>query len=137
MTSLDDVVVENTGFGYGDNDTASVENGSIASAGDTIPVSAAAGDTLPGDAISDTIQKPGQAQVELNIQDGQVVGVNVVNGGFGFSKLPEIVINSDTGSGAKLLPVLKFTKIDDASQLAQIPQVSQDAVVTVISCIDK
>ena len=137
MTSLDDVVVENTGFGYGDNDTASVENGSIASAGDTIPVSAAAGDTLPGDAISDTIQTPGQAQVELNIQDGQVVGVNVVNGGFGFSKLPEIVINSDTGSGAKLLPVLKFTKIDDASQLAQIPQVSQDAVVTVISCIDK
>ena len=137
VTSLDDVVVENTGFGYGDNDTASVENGSIASAGDTIPVSAAAGDTLPGDAISDTIQTPGQAQVELNIQDGQVVGVNVVNGGFGFSKLPEIVINSDTGSGAKLLPVLKFTKIDDASQLAQIPQVSQDAVVTVISCIDK
>ena len=147
VPSLDAVVVENTGFGYGDNDTASVENGSIASAGDTIPVSAAAGDTipvsaaagdtLPGDAISDTIQKPGQAQVELNIQDGQVVGVNVVNGGFGFSKLPEIVINSDTGSGAKLLPVLKFTKIDDASQLAQIPQVSQDAVVTVISCIDK
>ena len=134
VTSLDDVVVENTGFGYGDNDTASVENGSIASAGDTIPVSAAAGDTLPGDAISDTIQTPGQAQVELNIQDGQVVGVNVVNGGFGFSKLPEIVINSDTGVGAKLLPVLKFTKIDDASQLAQI---TQDAVVTVISCIDK
>ena len=127
VTSLDDVVVENTGFGYDDNDTASVENGSIASAGDT----------LPGDAISDTIQTPGQAQVELNIQDGQVVGVNVVNGGFGFSKLPEIVINSDTGVGAKLLPVLKFTKIDDASQLAQIPQVSQDAVVTVISCIDK
>ena len=92
---------------------------------------------MPGDATSDTIQKPGQAQVELNIQDGQVVGVNVVNGGFGFSKLPEIVINSDTGVGAKLSPVLKFTKIDDASQLAQIPQVSQDAVVTVISCIDK
>ena len=134
MTSLADVVVENTGFGYDDNDTASVENGSIASAGDTLPVSSATGDTLPGDAISDIIQKPGQAQVELNIQDGQVVGVNVVNGGFGFSKLPEIVINSDTGAGAKLLPVLKFTKVEDASQLAQI---SQDAVVTVISCIDK
>ena len=134
VTSLGDVVVENTGFGYDDNDTASVENGSIASAGDTLPVSSATGDTLPGDAISDIIQKPGQAQVELNIQDGQVVGVNVVNGGFGFSKLPEIVINSDTGAGAKLLPVLKFTKVEDASQLAQI---SQDAVVTVISCIDK
>jgi len=124
VTSLGDVVVENTGFGYDDNDTASVEGGSIAPADDT----------LPGDATGDIIQKPGQAQVELNIQDGQIVGVNVVNGGFGFSKLPEIVINSDTGVGAKLSPVLKFTKIDDASQLAQI---SQDAVVTVISCIDK
>ena len=127
VTSLDDVIVENTGFGYDDNDTASVENGSIASAGDT----------LPGDATSDTIQKPGQAQVELKIQDGLVVGASVINGGFGFSKLPEILINSDTGAGAKLSPVLKFTRIDDASQLAQIPQVSQDAVVTVISCIDK
>jgi len=124
VTSLSDVVVENTGFGYDDNDTASVENGSIASAGDT----------LPGDATSDTIQKPGQAQVELKIQDGLVVGASVVNGGFGFTKLPEILINSDTGAGAKLLPVLKFTKVDDASQLAQI---TQDAVVTVISCIEK
>ena len=124
VTSLDDVVVENTGFGYDDNDTASVSGGSVASAGDT----------LPGDATSDTIQKIGQAEVELKIQDGLIVGVNVVNGGFGFTKLPEITINSDTGAGAKLLPVLKFTKVDDASQLAQI---TQDAVVTVISCIEK
>ena len=101
MTSLDDVVVENTGFGYDDNDTASVSGG---------------------------------AEVELKIQDGLIVGVNVVNGGFGFTKLPEITINSDTGAGAKLLPVLKFTKVDEASQLAQV---TQDAVVTVISCIEK
>ena len=124
VTSLDAVVVENTGFGYDDNDTASVSGGSVASAGDT----------LPGDATSDTIQKVGQAEVELKIQDGMIVGADVVNGGFGFTKLPEITINSDTGAGAKLLPVLKFTKVDDASQLAQI---TQDAVVTVISCIEK
>jgi len=63
-----------------------------------------------------------------------IVGVNVVNGGFGFTKLPEISINSDTGAGAKLLPVLKFTRVTDASQLAQT---SKQAVVTVISCIEK
>ena len=61
----------------------------------------------------------------------------MVNGGFGFTDLPDLVINSDTGVGARLLPVLKFTKIEDASQLANLPQVSQDAVVTVISCIQK
>ena len=124
VTSLADVVVENTGFGYGDDDTASVSGGSVD----------VAGDTLPGDATGDTIQKPGQAQVELNIQNGLIVGANVVNGGFGFTGLPEITINSDTGAGAKLPPVLKFTKVDDASQLAQT---TQQAVITVISCIEK
>ena len=95
---------------------------------------------MPGDATADTIQNVGQAQVELNIQNGLIVGANVVNGGFGFTGLPEITINSDTGAGAKLLPVLKFTKVDDASQLAQLDQlaqITQDAVVTVISCIEK
>ena len=129
VTSLGDVVVENTGFGYDDNDTASVGGGSVD----------VAGDTLPGDATGDTIQKPGQAQVELNIQDGLIVGANVVNGGFGFTGLPEITINSDTGAGAKLLPVLKFTKVDDASKLADTnnPFNKSLPVVTVISCIEK
>ena len=93
-----------------------------------------AGDTLPGDATADTIQRPGQAEVELNIQNGYIVGATVVNGGSGFTALPDITINSDTGAGAKIRPVLKFTKVDDASQLAQV---TQDAVVTVISCIEK
>ena len=105
VTSLDDVVVENTGFGYDDNDTVSVDGNGT-----------------------------GQAEVELNIQNGLIVGVNVVNGGFGFTDLPDLLINSDTGAGARLKPVLKFTKVDDAAQLAQI---TQDAVVTVISCIEK
>ena len=121
VTSLSDVVVENTGFGYDDGDTASVGGGSVGSSGGS----------LTG---SDTVQNPGQAEIELITEDGLITGVNVVNGGFGFTKLPEITINSDTGAGAKLVPVLKFTKISDASQLAEI---SQDAVVTVISCIEK
>ena len=124
VTSLADVVVENTGLGYDDNDTATVGGGSVSSAGDT----------LPGDATGDIIQEPGQAQIELIIEDGLITGANVINGGFGFTKLPEININSDTGAGAKLSPVLKFTKVDDASQLAQT---TQNAVVTVISCIEK
>jgi len=124
VTSLGDVVIDNVGFGYSDDDTATVSGGSVDSAGDT----------LPGDATGDTIQKPGQAEVELNIQNGFIVGATVVNGGSGFTGLPDITINSDTGAGAKIRPVLKFTKVDDASQLAQV---TQNAVVTVISCIEK
>ena len=117
VTSLSDVIVQNTGFGYSDGDTVTIGGGSV-------------GVGLGDDAV----QSPGQAEVELNIQDGLIVGANVVNGGFGFTSLPDVTINSDTGALAKLTPVLKFTKIDDASQLAQV---SQDAVVTVISCIEK
>ena len=101
VTSLDDVVLENTGFGYEDGDTVTVEGG---------------------------------AEVELIIEDGLVAGANVINGGFGFTSLPDLIINSDTGAGARLKPVLKFTRVEDATELAQI---SQDAVVTVISCIEK
>jgi len=117
VTTLDDVIVQNTGFGYEDGDTVTIGGGSV------------------GDSLGDgTAQNPGQAEVELNIQDGLIVGANVINGGFGFTSIPDVTINSDTGALAKLTPLLKFTRIDDASQLAQI---SQDAVVTVISCIEK
>ena len=117
VTSLDNVVVDNTGFGYNDNDTATVSGGGT---GDGTDV----------------------AEVELDIQNGLIVGVNVTNGGFGFTGLPDITINSDTGAGAKLLPVLKFTRVDDAAQLADVldpfnRDLPQDVVVTVISCIDK
>ena len=117
VTSLDDVVLVNTGFGYEDGDTVTVEGGTV-------------NDGLGDDAS----QQPGQAEVELIIEDGLVAGANVINGGFGFTNLPDLVINSDTGAGARLKPVLKFTKVEDATELAQI---SQNAVVTVISCIEK
>ena len=117
VSSIADVVLTNTGFGYQDGDTVTVEGGTVS-------------DTL-GDEVSQGI---GQAEVELIIEDGLVAGANVINGGFGFTSIPDLVINSDTGSGARLTPVLRFTKIEDATELAQI---SQDAVVTVISCIEK
>ena len=57
-----------------------------------------------------------------------------MNAGFGFTRIPKLRINSDTGALARLSPVLEFTKVDDAAQLADI---TQDAVVTVIDCITK
>ena len=123
VTELDGVVVQNTGFGYNENDTVTVENGSITGT----------------DATGADIESinPGQAEVNLKVEDGFIIGAEVSNGGFGFTDLPDLTINSDTGVGARLLPVLKFTKVDDAKQSADSPQIDQDAVVTVISCIQK
>ena len=82
---------------------------------------------------NDTVTVDG-AEVELVIQNGHVIDANVVNGGFGFTDLPNLQINTNNGVGARLLPVLKFTKVDDAKSDVEI---TQDAVVTVISCIQK
>ncbi len=119
VTSLGKVVVDNVGFEYSDGDTATVSGGSVAT--------------------DDTI---GEAQVELNIQNGFIVGATVVNGGSGFTSLPDITINSDTGAGAKLKPVLKFTKVEDAvlSADTDVPfdrNLPQTTVITVIDCIEK
>ena len=100
VTQLDDVVVQNAGVGYNEDDTVTVDG----------------------------------AEVELVIQNGHVIGANVVNSGFGFTDLPKLQINTNNGVGAKLLPVLKFTKVDDAESNVEV---TQEAVVTVISCIQK
>ena len=76
----------------------------------------------------------GGAEVELEIQNGNIIGAKVTNGGFGFTSLPELTINSESGVGGRLLPVLNFTKVQDASKL--VDSVRQSSV-TVISCITK
>ena len=138
VSTLSDVVVENTGFGYEPTDTVTVSGGSVSPNG------------------IDIVESPGKAEVELEIVDGRVVGANVKNGGFGFTDIPELIINSDTGVLARITPILKFTKIDDASkivdtdipfdkeltklpeEIAKLPsEIPQDAVITVIDCVTK
>ena len=104
VTSLGNVVVTNVGFGYQDGDTVTVGDGSSS------------------------------AEVELKIQNGNIIGAKVTNGGFGFTDLPDLTINSESGVGGRLLPVLDFTKVQDASKLVDI---TRQASVTVISCITK
>ena len=115
VTGLDDVAVIDTGFGYDDNDTADV--------------------MIPDGNGGEVVDESG-SQVELDISDGFIIGASVVPGGqgFGFTELPRIRINSDTGVGATLRPILKFTRVDDASALAAT---SQNAVLTVIDCVQK
>ena len=82
----------------------------------------------------DTVEVGNNAEIQLKIENGYVIDASIVKGGFGFTDLPDLIINSDTGTGAKLLPVLKFKKLEDASEIAST---TQDAVISVIDCIHK
>tara|TARA_B100000287_G_scaffold11475_1_gene11620 strand:- start:18216 stop:21545 length:3330 start_codon:yes stop_codon:yes gene_type:complete len=132
LTSLGKVKVKNSGFGYSPNDTATVvSEGGTGPAG-TDGTGAGAGGGTGAGAGGGT----GGAEVELDIQDGFIVGAKVTKGGSGFTSLPEVRINSDTGVGGRLLPVLKFTKVGDAKKtLAQLPKNIE--IVTVIDCVQQ
>jgi hypothetical protein len=61
---------------------------------------------------------------------GSVTGVDVINGGIGFTEDPDLYIKSDTGYNAKLIPVFKVNRVDpDTAPSA--------AVVQVIDCVGK
>jgi len=55
------------------------------------------------------------AQLEYDCVNGSISNVRVVDPGSGFTELPEITINSDTGYNARIVPVLGFTGISTAA----------------------
>lgn len=95
VTEIDEVVVDNPGFGYEPGDTLEVvpNNGAVIE-----PV------------INDR---------------GEISEVRVVNPGIGFVDLPEIIINSPRGYNAKLIPVLKVIPISDIPDPTIIPPGTQ------------
>ena len=120
VTQLDQVRVKNSGMGYSPGDTATV-----VSTGGSGP--AGAGGTGTGTGT-------GGAEVTLQIQDGFIVNATVVSNGSGFTELPEIQINSNSGVGARLLPVLKFIKVPEAEKKATESPRNVE-LVTVIDCV--
>ena len=61
--------------------------------------------------------------------DGRIIGTRIVNGGI-IRTVPKLVINTDSGSGAILLPVLKFVEI------GQLPE-DRRPIQKVILCADR
>jgi hypothetical protein len=105
LLCLDEIYVEDGGFGYIPGDTAKVipENGS---------------------------------SVELVInQTGEITQIKVLSKGCGYTDLPEIVIESQTGYNAKLYPVLSAKRITDEQTLFDIPP--EVSLISVIDCVGK
>jgi len=137
---IDRIIIDYTGYGYlntqGDTITSSGTIPAVPSPTTGTPVTGII-DTVvvtnpgfgynPGDTI--TI---GNAVVEPVIIGGIVVSTNVIDPGFGFTEIPDAEINSETGIGAALLPVLKFKKIDELTK-----PLDPAKVITIIDCISR
>ena len=67
---------------------------------------------------------------------GRVIDVKVIDGGIGFTQIPEIFINSRSGINAKLLPVFEVVRIgEDNENSVNIP--AGTPIVKVIDCVGK
>tara|TARA_B100001121_G_scaffold258888_1_gene237719 strand:+ start:77 stop:2638 length:2562 start_codon:yes stop_codon:yes gene_type:complete len=135
VSELGSVEVASAGFAYEDGDTVTFEDGSVGGksglgegTGATPIDTTAEGSQVP------TVNKSGQATGKLKVENGRIIGVDITDTGFGFTSLPDLTINTETGFGAQLIPVLKFKKVEDASQVANT---TQQSVISVIDCIHK
>jgi hypothetical protein len=109
VTEIEEIFVDDPGFGY-----------------------------EPGDTI-DVVSNDGKSKgaiLEPVINDrGEIAQVKVIKPGIGFIDLPEIVINSPRGYNAKLIPVLKVTPIADVPDPTVIPPGTQ--LISVVDCVGK
>ena len=71
----------------------------------------------------------GQAFVPV-IEDGRIVGVEGSPIDQGLTQLPELIVETNTGFGAQLLPITKFVKREEYTD----PIVPEAELITVISC---
>jgi len=70
---------------------------------------------------------------DLIIKNGQIVGVNITNPGIGFTSLPSITINTETGYNAVLKPVLRFINPNDSGFVVPLGT----PTLQVIDCVGK
>ncbi len=137
---IKNIIIESPGYGYNnDYPITLTTSGPIESGVIDVPSDEMVGeiddvvivDPGSGYNTTDTLEVDG-AELTPIILGGKIVGVNVANGGVGFTSIPEITVNSDTGIGAIFRAVLKFVPVTEVSQ-----RVDPTQIIQVIDCIDK
>ena len=135
---IDGILIEAPGYGYLSNfdriittsgilETESEQGESMTGQIDSVIVA----ETGFAYNSTDTIEA-GNADLEPVILGGRVVGVKVNNKGNGFTNIPDITINSKTGRGARLRPIMKFVSLSEVSETLDPTQ-----IISVVDCIEK
>ena len=65
---------------------------------------------------------------------GSIIGVDVIKGGIGFTKDPDLYIQSDKGYNARLMPVFKVNRVGED---VTIESIAPSQIVQVIDCVGK
>ena len=135
---IDGILIEAPGYGYLSNfdriittsgilETEAEQGESMTGQIDNVIVA----ETGFGYNSTDTIEA-GNADLEPVILGGRVIGVKVNNKGNGFTNIPDIRINSKTGRGARLRPIMKFVSLSEVSETLDPTQ-----IISVVDCIEK
>ena len=87
-----------------------------------------------GDGDTITVTPDNGALLEPVITGGVITGVNIINPGIGYDRLPDITVNTNTGHNAILNGVLKFNRVDDTVAFT-LPEGAK--LISVIDCVGK
>lgn len=88
------------------------------------------------DSVSITPDVPG-LQVKIQMTEiGQIVAMEVISAGCGVIETPEITINSSTGAGLQVRPILSFyDKNEYVTNIERRPDFNAENLVQVIQCV--
>lgn len=107
ISEISGVEIVNTGFGYNPDDQVVIDGGNN--------------------------------NAEFTIETsptGQIVNINIISGGYGFTSLPVIRINSVDGLGARFRPILRFIPASKFTQ-KELDRIGTDKLLKVVDCILK
>jgi hypothetical protein len=104
VTSIGGVYIEDPGFGFGEGDTISITPDNGA---EIVPV-------IGG--------------------NGRIIDVNIINPGIGFTTIPTIKLNTNTGYNATLIPILSFKRVGEDDAFT-VPVGTQ--LIRVVDCVGK
>jgi len=135
---------DGSGGGSGVDDDAAGSGGNTSGTGNSDAVAVIDGVDIISTGIGytdgdDVIVTGGDgAEVEITTnQLGQIVGVNLLSSGYGFTRIPTIAINSQQGVGARFRPKLKFIPVNEFLIQQELQVIDPNKLVQVVDCVTK
>lgn len=89
----------------------------------------------PGDNIIVTPSRG--AVLEPVIDNGRIIGVNIINPGIGFNDFPEITTDSNTGYNFSSRPIFKVRRLDEINAENESILSSGATIISVVDCVGK